>query len=49
MYTRWEHEIEKNTCLVKQHHSQSEINRRDSESNKEEDLSVHKESSLVIE
>jgi hypothetical protein len=49
MYTRWEHEIEKKTCLVKQYHSQSEINPRGSESSKEEDLPVHKESSLVIE
>jgi hypothetical protein len=49
MYIRWEHEIEKNTCLVKLHHSRSEINPCGSESSKEEDLSLHKESSLVIQ
>jgi hypothetical protein len=49
MYIRWEHEIEKNTCLVKRHHSQSEIHPFGSESSKEEDLSVHKENNLVIE
>jgi hypothetical protein len=50
MYTRWEHDKEKNTCFIKQYHySQSLINPRGRESSKGEDLSVHIESSLAIE